>query len=434
MNMTFTESNFIAMLKRVFVWFCMNTKRYKIYNFQKSMSWLGVYSFMILIPLFLIGGSILYKKTVETFYADKIYKTTERILFKCKKNYIREECYITEFSRLSKAEELSVVKEVLLKIQEKDTQARKCHYIAHGIALSNAEKNVIAWKDILQNEDPYFCSEGFLHGSLEAYLSRVDYTANNKLFAQVCKEVDKGSRNEYSCAHIIGHLFLVDMNIDVAKSLQQCDILTPGGDMVFKEECYNGVFMELMDQKNIEAHGMRKRIPWDKKFVNTMEKECRSYTGLAASTCWKMISRVYTDVYEADASKIFDACNKAQDQQSREYCYARAIGMIPQSRYFKDTDINKICAQYKEENKFIRCNTFLVRFTLGNSPKFTKTMITYCQQFGGIIKEKCERDIKRFGKKQDSRNKLQDIFWNPISTFFQGFSANILIFFPHSKT
>lgn len=363
---------------------------------------------MLLISFFL--KSYVDEKKKIAHYADTIFS-------KCKKVYIHETCYITEFSFLSKNENISLVKKILLEIQERDTQARKCHYIAHGIALATVNRDLSQWKQFLENEDPYFCSEGFLHGALEAYLSRVDYVSNKKLLAQVCSEVDKGSRNEYSCAHIIGHLLLVDMNIAINASLQECDGLTPGGDKVFQEECYNGVFMELMDQENIEAHRLREKIPWDKNFIAAMETECRSHSALAASTCWKMLSRVYTDVYKADATKIFQACNKAQDQQSREYCYARAIGMIPQSRYFKESDINKICAQYKDENMFIRCNTFLVRFTLRNSPKFTNSITKYCQQFEGRIKNSCENDMKKFGKKENLKNYLQNIFWSPISTF-----------------
>jgi len=328
-------------------------------------------------------------KQPEQINAQQIYE-------KCKTMFIREGCYIQEFKKLSETKDIPYLTNVLLAVQKRDPQAQKCHYIAHAIALIKVSENVNGWKDILKNVDISSCAEGFLHGVIEARIGNKSIANSPKEINEICAEVNKGTRQEYGCSHIMGHFILVDTFANIPNALKTCDTLSKSNDRTFKEECYAGVFMEFADRGNLEAHHITKIQAWTSDFAKNYKFECLKYNGLQGRACWKILGRMYAPLLKADPQTVFAACGQAPSNEYHWYCYLRAAGMMPQSPGFKEENFKNICSQWKDEKLFSICNEFLIENLLSVSPTYKPLLLSYCQAIPSNYQKNCYNTIQDY--------------------------------------
>jgi len=343
----------------------------------------------VLFFILLIILTVTLLKPAELLTAHQIYNN-------CKTQAIREPCYMLEFRKLTQNKNLNYITNVLSLLQTIDPQAEKCHYIAHSIARAEVLQNVNGWKEILKTVDVTTCAEGFLHGVIEAKIGSKNITTSPKEISDLCTQVDKGSRLEYGCSHIMGHFILVDSYPSIPNALKTCDEISKSNTQTFKEECYAGVFMEYSDRGNLEAHHITTLPNKTVEFANSYKQTCLSYEGLQGRACWKILGRLYAPVLNANPQDIFKACNQAPNEEYKWYCYLRAAAMMPQTPGFKQENFKDICTQFNDAEKFSICNQFVIDGLLGVSVTYKPMLLSYCKELTSKDQETCYNTIQNY--------------------------------------
>lgn len=239
---------------------------------------------------------------------------------------------------------------------------------------------------------PKTCNFGGIHGVYERYTSANKGSLLDKnMLITLCGE------NQSTCAHILGHLLLVETgnNLDKAKGL--CTIFPKKNEQL--SDCLQGVYMEYMIGSNLFVHGLiseERRTNWYKLF-DEFEKLCRSATGEEARACWGVIIHPATPHFNNDPERILAFCNTAQTQGAAAYCRRYTIAQTSIVLDFDFPKFRAICDSRQPDDPLFRadCYTTLIKTATANlSAKEQKKIVDFCASLSEMDQARCLQIVR----------------------------------------
>ncbi len=294
-------------------------------------------------------------------------------------------CFEKGLSETTKEHGFQFGMAVLSSLQKLDPQTTACHDIAHVISLAALEKDHTNWKKLLASVSPEACLGGFMHGLLEgAARYEPDFQLSGATVDDLCP-IYPSSQGRAGCAHIFGHLFLVEQEANVTNSIQLCDSVQ------LKEsiECYTGIFMEYMEQKNMLTHGLvNKRRVMDAGFVKELETMCESFSGRVKHACWGEMGFVYVSVYHQNPSPVYSKCMSLETEDIKDSCYWKGAAMIAVNTENREYIYN-ICSPYIDSPKMDTCTTRVVNALLQATSQNILKAADFCTNSGNQDTKPC---------------------------------------------
>lgn len=319
----------------------------------------------------------------------------KRIVDQCFRGSVnREKCYKEMFVKLVKNRDFVFAQKTLYAAQDLDPFLRSCHVQSHDIAEAAARKEPARWKELMEQADVNTCGGGFLHGILVAHVGDdPDFKITSDFINETCRKKEKGEIefSERTCAHILGHLILLDTDRKIDPALPICEKT----DSAFSLECYNGIFMEESFKLILVDHGLAELPVRDEKRMITQEKRCFKYSGLAGVACWVDMAEIFAEFYHYDAAKTYESCNRAPEERARSQCYLKAVILMAVSpnHTTKETLLSE-CAPYNGiDQLYTHCTHFIISSLMHFSPKFADRGIKLCSNIEEHFRESCFKDL-----------------------------------------
>lgn len=315
------------------------------------------------------------------------------------KQYI--DCVAQEFVGIIQKGGFVFMNQSFLDFQNIDSKSRSCHVIAHRISQYLTRDYSKNWKEVLAEIDPGMCGGGFMHGVLEVRIGEDSlFEINTDTFEEICNGI-YSEQFATTCAHILGHIILIEKEADLEGSLAVCDGLT--GEFLF--ECYGGIFMEDSFRTNFVDHELGEEPIRNQQWFEDQLARCRRYRAneMLEAGCFYDLAEVIAQTHNYNPQKTYELCFTADWKESRERCYVRAsyiIAITPLSQI--DTmDFKELCSFYPEmDNVQKKCIQHTVGALMQNSLLFVNRASKFCsgvkeentvecfQQVGGYIRNK----------------------------------------------
>lgn len=308
----------------------------------------------------------------------------------CRNQYYYQKCYEKEMSKISKSLGIKSSKEVLAALIQVDQRAKNCHSIAHSIATVEVTKNQNSWESLLDQTNPFECSGGFFHGVLEGKAKfdkgiTIDANSINKLCNKQSNSYTKGS-----CSHVMGHLVVVEDYPNLSKAIQICNDVT---DIILKEECLSGIFMENMTKQNLSEHGLENQANWEEKGLQNYEQLCLKYSDIVANACWGEMGFMYSAVYQDNPEIVYRECQKAPKKNFSEKCYLKAVSKISITSQLQE-DVNMLCEVYKNEpDLFKNCQSRILSVLISTTIEFSDRAVNFCSSQGDKHRKDCFKSL-----------------------------------------
>lgn len=323
-------------------------------------------------------------------------KTTAGVIFEVCLRENKEKCYKKEFTKLTKDEGIFFAQDTLYALQDFDPQIRHCHVLAHEIARIATIEDPSEWKKLLDKVDLNQCGGGFFHGVLEAHTgSDPSFKITSENIKELCQgdRIDDKEFRVRTCAHILGHLTMVETEGKIEPALSICAELSE----TLAYECYNGVFMEDSFKTSLAVHGLAELPVRDKPRLDRQRARCFNYKGLEASSCWTDMAEIFIEYYDYDPVIAYKLCNEAPEDLSRTSCYKKAVTLMAISpSYDKVERLVGPCKPFlKDDQNFNQCNGYMLAGLLFYSPKFTPRAVSLCSNIPQYHQGSC---FKRIGE------------------------------------
>ncbi|MBI4084514.1 MAG: hypothetical protein HY431_01270 [Candidatus Levybacteria bacterium] len=326
----------------------------------------------------------LFKQPEKSIFQDKripgeTQKSGNAIFKACQTTGDRENCYAREFGALTKETSFEHAVSTLTALQTVDEEARGCHFIAHNISTAATEKDPDQWQLLLGKLSPDACSGGYLHGVLEARYKIDDaFVLDAKTVPQICALTIRNNKDarDGNCAHIMGHLLLVETGAHIDEAVNMCAALPKK--MQF--ECHSGVFMENETRENLIAHKLAKKLPWDEETIAKQVDICMQYTGPAHVGCWRELSHMIAFVYKDDPGTLYLRCQDGKSQESIDECYEHGLSIISHTSHFRNETSALFCQPYiVDDEKYWGCVNRVIGSLIKSTPEFSTRAIGYCK-------------------------------------------------------
>ncbi len=353
-----------------------------------------IFSFLFFHTLFFLQWRVI--APVEDAKND-IYQACEKLSYK-------ERCYAKEFGELTKKHPIEFSINVLKKLQEEDVQARGCHFIAHSISIAETLKDENKWKDILKKLDPRLCTGGFFHGVIEVSTSlNPDVRIDEAFIRSICREEFENA-SEWSCAHLMGHLMLVEADGVLSEAVQLC---TDIKDAQLSYDCNTGAFMEYTTRENLVSHGIGEKVNWSQEFTQEVQEICEKHQGVAATACWRELSHLFVHLFPADPAKLYEKCYEASSPEGAYQCYIHGVNIMAVSHNFDRANLPTLCKPYlKDMPRLLECNDYVVRVLLTSSLTYLDDTVKYCNSFTSQSREECFRFMTHLFKETPELRKI----------------------------
>ncbi len=228
-----------------------------------------------------------------------------------------QECYISYYRNIS---EKSGTKASLLELHKRlESDSRfnaNCHSAMHAIGRS-AFREYGSIAEAYAQAD-YSCWGGYLHGVVEASMSRKklsDISAETvRTMCDSVKTMGETSFMHFSCVHGMGHALMYVGHNDLPNTLLRCDDLA---DEWESRQCANGAFMEntIADSDHPTLFQPKDDLKYPCSVVREKDRD----------VCYQVQSKFILDHFKWDFPKAFDFCNKLETKAYRTLC-AQGLG------------------------------------------------------------------------------------------------------------
>ncbi len=307
-----------------------------------------------------------------------VEKESQSLLKQCKSTDQWNGCYSDMFAKLAKEYDLTFTLKLLEAIDTKDQRITDCHVIAHKIMTEEVAKHPDKWQQLLKLVDPNICNYGFIHGIIEGKM-RVDptFTLDSKTIPSFCEAMlnEKGSRGvDQTCAHIVGHVLLVQTHGDIAKAVKICGNVPN----YLQKECASGIFMENFTRENLVAHGIADFIPWDNQTIAEIENICRKYDGNIAYGCWQEISHLYNHRERLNPDLVLQDCKNAPTEILQKACFLHGVATFIQNPKANNEYFASVCTAFSDNSFVGQCMSIAVKSLLNSSIEPRKAAISFC--------------------------------------------------------
>lgn len=206
-----------------------------------------------------------------------------------------------------------------------------CHAIAHD--LGHAALELAGGKPgralTVRND---VCGGGFTHGVIEDALSTSKNPARDLL--RICAPKQDGS-----CFHGVGHGVMFATGLDVARSIDLCD-LAPSTTLSVR--CGEGVFMQLFSADVAGGHAAGKGA--NAETVDTAAETCSRIRTPYAGACWFYTPTLWLAERPDDFTGVMVWCANAPSEFGQELC-AKGVGSRTIKYHPEDPTIGaRVCA------------------------------------------------------------------------------------------
>lgn len=345
-----------------------------------------------LIILMLIWKSFLLNSSspvLNESMSDKAKIEAERIVSICPKG--SEECYKKEFQQLTRKVNLKFSQQVLLSLQDIDQNTRSCHVLAHFMAREETRKNPNKWGELIDQVDVQSCGGGYLHGILEAHLAdESNFQITPNVINDICTTGLPSKRR--MCSHMFGHLFLVQNEGYLDKSLPICEKITDD----LRYECNIGIFMEDHQKLALADHGIAQLPVYNNDYGETLIKQCIDHRGTAATACWQELAEIFAKISDYQQKYIYDNCMRADEASSQLNCYLKGVAVMVTHPYkYNSTDeLVTVCQPFSgDQKRYDSCLNYIIAALMNYSPKFTERGIKLCSNIEEGERNNCFREL-----------------------------------------
>lgn len=370
--------------------------------------WGGVIIFLLtVISLNVIVLSRLPQKEVrsdnQAASAD-VESKAQSVVTTCKEEDKWNICYPLMFQKLASQYDLELTTKILKKIISKDGRINSCHVIAHEIMSEEVKKHPDKWRELLAIADPNLCNYGFIHGIIEGRAAMdPGFRLDEKSIASFCTAMgdQKGIQGvEQGCAHIMGHMLLLQTKGDVEQGFRVCAKTAE----TLQVQCAAGVTMESFTRTNLVEHGLGKYIPWNDETISSIESLCRKQTGTIAYGCWEMLSNLYNNRTPNDQAAVLAQCKKAPNETLQQGCYAYSVATLVQNPNATRSYFSSLCNEFSGSGFSSQCIFTAVKGLMNSTIVPSRTAIMYCESLSSQKKE-CFADINRLLSMRDYSQK-----------------------------
>lgn len=348
-----------------------------------------ILGFSILIILFSLG-LFSYSIAPERFgLNDKYQANAESIIKRCKEELSWRDCYGEQLGRLSGRIGLPESLKVLDAIMVKDARANDCHLISHQIAAAEINKDPDNWLSMFKYVDQDMCMGGYIHGAVEGKkLFDSSMMIDETTIPEICNSIQEvtGNKNIDPCAHVMGHILLVENGADLKKASAVCDKL-PGRAM--QSYCNNGMFMENITRENLVTHGFNEQFFMTDANAEIVQNKCEEFLGLARTSCWRELAHMYVDLANEDLKAIWSLCSRSPDENNRDECYMHSFNSVLPAVNFDSKNLPELCERL-DVKKRGRCYSWAVTSLILSSKNLAYRAIQVCET-SGDFKEGCYR-------------------------------------------
>jgi hypothetical protein len=208
----------------------------------------------------------------------------------------------------------------------KDGQA---HLLAHSIGEATYEKYAM--------ESLHHCQNDMLNGCVHGLMIAAVADVGTKGIQNMVESCKVNTDFEYfMCSHAAGHGFMALHVYDLDLALAECDAL-PGLDLVERDHCYNGVFME-----NVlgEHDGL---TPFDRETLSQSDLllPCNQVENKYKSACYLNQVAWWQQVFEGDLASMGKQCS-AVPEEFKLHC-ANSLGRVIASLSPRIQDHHEYC-------------------------------------------------------------------------------------------
>lgn len=315
----------------------------------------------------------------------------------CKSAISKEDCYVSNFAKKYSFTDLKKVQDVLYSIQDLDPSTRNCHLLVHRIVKELVKNHSSDWVKLAKQVDPNACGGAFIHGILEARLSDdPSFGISEKMIREVCGlDSDESSDRAIACAHMFGHLILVEKEGSIDQSLPICGKLNPTS----KVECDSGIFMEDSFRIILSDHGLAPVPVKDEKRMIQQTQRCLNYKDEAGLACWTDLAEIYDEFYNYDMDKVYQKCNLAPEEGERQRCYLKAVVLSSISPSFNEgSKLVSQCDVYAESDLKEQCIKMVIGSLIHFSPKFSDRAKATCEEADSKYQKACFDEFNRLLK------------------------------------
>jgi hypothetical protein len=190
-------------------------------------------------------------------------------------------------------------------------------------------------------------------------------------------------------------MLLVQEEASLQKATNICLLL----DAELEFECLSGVFMEGIGRENLVMHGLAEPLVWTRGNALNQIEVCESYSGIAASACWKTISEMLAGASNGNYAQILADCSRAATVSDRDLCSLNGIAfysfLIVYGNY-PEEDLPKVCDVFVAQQKMqSRCVDSVVTYVLNASTDYMPYVLTFCDSINDMYTSSCYQSIIR---------------------------------------
>jgi hypothetical protein len=308
---------------------------------------------------------------------------------KCKNVLDFRRCYTPLFTKLAQKTDVDIVLNTLIETQKIDERLNDCHYLAHEITFVAIKKDPIKWNERLQKMNLYWCSTGFLHGTILSLGLEKGAPINQiKQLDQFCKRIMDGRNDEgfieSSCYHSTGHVFLIENGGRVDLGLKVCELYDTEKKQYF---CYNGLFMETVQRDALVDHGLAEKNSWSWDETLKQEMLCKSYDGLKRRACWMEMWPLYKAnswrVGNNRLDALYSLCGRTDYPDEQDKCYEYGVYTVIDNglEFISEDEVEKTCQVYTDKKRRTECIRFMTTmFIRSNAISQANTIHKICSQ------------------------------------------------------
>jgi len=312
----------------------------------------------------------------------------------CAKQNKWRNCYGDQLSNYTKLNKLTEVLKILSQIQEVDSRAKDCHFIAHKISSEEIAKDPGNWLKIFQVVDQDSCLGGFIHGSIEGFRrANSGFQIDEKGIVEICEQINiaAGNKNPDPCIHEIGHLLLVEFYGEIKPATEICNKLSEQNQVY----CNDGIFMENITRDSLVEHGIKDHIVFDMQSAQEIEKTCSNFTGVSETACWSQLAHIYAPVSNYAPPATYKLCARASSEYNQEQCYLHSFIFLLTYPKLNNNELRTICDPFLKKENLGKCLYWAVHAMLFNSSKLETRAISFCKNIDKSLSTNCYETLGR---------------------------------------
>lgn len=265
--------------------------------------------------------------------------------------------------------------EVIRLIQQEEPSYQFCHIAGHGISEYEYAKDPSKWREIIKECPIGICSNGCLHGALQAHFSSesLNHAQINDILpdlSSVCEQRPGWSptnQQQSSCYHEIGHAALYVAGANPQEAYRICEQAAVKADgRNFLQTCTEGVFMQVFQPLSVddftlvypliphkeelaacesEQDLVKKARCWRTVWIPSYKNFCNQFSGEARNGCFREAWLVDPKTI-ASPEGMLAYCAYSTDPKEQAACFNKMIYSLMASVDFNQEKVTAMCLRF----------------------------------------------------------------------------------------